>query len=105
MPSSNGNIFRVTGHLCGEFTGDPQKKPATRCFDVFFDLRQNKRLSIESRGWWFETLSRPLWRHRNGEIIELLGGGGFTLTWIPVYVKVCIFLQINQPTFSFCRFR
>ena len=21
MPSSNGNIFRVTGHLCGEFTG------------------------------------------------------------------------------------
>ena len=22
MMSSNGNIFRVTGHLCGEFTGD-----------------------------------------------------------------------------------
>ena len=22
MTSSNGNIFRVTGHLCGEFTGD-----------------------------------------------------------------------------------
>ena len=21
MASSNGNIFRVTGHLCGEFTG------------------------------------------------------------------------------------
>ena len=21
MESSNGNIFRVTGHLCGEFTG------------------------------------------------------------------------------------
>ena len=21
MTSSNGNIFRVTGHLCGEFTG------------------------------------------------------------------------------------
>ena len=21
MKSSNGNIFRVTGHLCGEFTG------------------------------------------------------------------------------------
>ena len=25
MTSSNGNIFRVTGHLCGEFTGDPHK--------------------------------------------------------------------------------
>ena len=22
MMSSNGNIFHVTGHLCGEFTGD-----------------------------------------------------------------------------------
>ena len=22
MTSSNGNIFRVTGYLCGEFTGD-----------------------------------------------------------------------------------
>ena len=21
MTSSNGNIFRITGHLCGEFTG------------------------------------------------------------------------------------
>ena len=26
MTSSNGNIFRVTGHLCGEFTG-PVKSP------------------------------------------------------------------------------
>ena len=26
MTSSNGNIFRVIGHLCGEFTG-PVKSP------------------------------------------------------------------------------
>ena len=26
----------------------------------------NKRLSKQSRGWWFETPSRPLWRHCNG---------------------------------------
>ena len=25
MTSSNGNIFRVTGHLGGEFTGSPHK--------------------------------------------------------------------------------
>ena len=25
----------------------------------------NKRLSKQSWGWWFETLSRSLWRHRN----------------------------------------
>ena len=29
MTSSNGNIFRVTGHLCGEFTG-PRWIPCTK---------------------------------------------------------------------------
>ena len=68
MTSSNGNIFRVTGHLCGEFTGHwwiPSQRPVTRSFDVFCDLSLNKRLSKQSWGWWFETLSRPFWRHRN----------------------------------------
>ena len=68
MTSSNGNIFRVTGPLCGEFTGPgefPAQKPVTRSFDVFFDLRPNKRLSKLPWGWWFETLSWSLWRHRN----------------------------------------
>ena len=68
MTSSNGNIFRVTGPLCGEFTGPgefPTQRPVTRSFDLFFDLRLNKRLNKQSWGWWFETLSRPFWRHRN----------------------------------------
>ena len=33
MTSSNGNSFRVTGHLCGEFTGPdefPAQRPVTR---------------------------------------------------------------------------
>ena len=63
MTSSNGNIFRVTGPLCGEFTGD--RWPMTRSFDVFFDLRLNKPLSKQSWSWWFETPSRSLWRHNN----------------------------------------
>ena len=46
----------------GEF---PTQRPVTRSFDLFFDLRQNKRLSKQSWGWWLETLSRPLWCHRN----------------------------------------
>ena len=46
----------------GEF---PAQRPVTRNFDVFFDLRLNKRLSKQWWGWWFETLSHPLWRHRN----------------------------------------
>ena len=62
----NGNIFRVTGHLWGEFTGEfHAQRPVTLSFDVFFDLRLNKRLNKQSWGWWFETPSRPLWRHRN----------------------------------------
>ena len=71
MTSSNGNIFRVTGPLCGEFTGPgefPAQRPVTRSFDVFFDLRLNKRLSKQSRGWWFETPSWSLWRHCNAAL-------------------------------------
>ena len=44
----------------------PHKWPVTRSFDVFFDLRLNKRFSKQSWGWWFETLSHPLWCHSNG---------------------------------------
>ena len=51
MTSSNGNIFRVTGH--------------TQSFDVFFDLRLNQHLSKHSWSWWFETSSCPLWRQSN----------------------------------------
>ena len=50
----------------GEF---PAQRPVTRSFDVFFDLRPNKRLSKQWWGWWFETPPCPLWRHRNGETV------------------------------------
>ena len=82
MTSSHGNIFRVTGHLCGEFTG-PTQRPVTRSFDVFFDLRPNKRLSKQWWGWWFETPSRPLWRHRNGQFgaTPLLETWWLTVKW------------------------
>ena len=44
----------------------PAQRPVARSFDLFFDLRLNKRWSKQSWGWWFETLSCPLWRHCNG---------------------------------------
>ena len=68
MMSSKRNVFRFTGHLCGEFTGHrwiPAQRPVTRSFDVFFYLRLNKRLSKQSWGWWFETPSCPYLRHNN----------------------------------------
>ena len=66
MTSSNGNIFSVTDPLCGEFTGHrwiPRLRPVTQSFDVLFDLRLNKRLSKQSRGWLSKTPSGSLWRH------------------------------------------
>ena len=57
-------------------TGEsPAQRPVTRSFDVLYDLYLNKRLSKQSWGWWFETPSRPLWRHRNGY-------------WIPVHTQI-----------------
>ena len=53
----------------GEF---PAQRPVTRSSDVFLDLRLNKRLSKQSWGWWFDTLSRPLGRHCNGLVINLI---------------------------------
>ena len=55
--------FSVLLALCvvtGEFSS---QRPATRSFDVVFDLRLNKRLSKQSRRQWFKTQSRSLWRH------------------------------------------
>ena len=74
MTSSNGNIFRVTGPLCGEFTGPggfPTQRPVTQSFDVWFDLRLNKRLSKQPWGWWFEPPSWSLWHHRNVRCLRL----------------------------------
>ena len=51
--------------VSGEF---PAQRPVTRSFDVFFDLRPNKRLNKQWWGWWFETPLCSLWRHRNEEI-------------------------------------
>ena len=49
----------------GEF---PTQRPVTRSFDIYFDLHPNKWLSKQSWGWWFETLSCSLWRHRNERV-------------------------------------
>ena len=72
VTSSNGNIFHVTDHLCGEFTGHRwipgTHKGQWRGVLMFFFYLQ---LSKQSWGWWFETSSHPLWRqcnvvHRDG---------------------------------------
>ena len=39
------------------------QRPVMRNFDVFFDLRLNKRLSKQWRRRWFEMSLRSIWRH------------------------------------------
>ena len=58
----------------GEF---PSQWSVPRKFEVFFDLPLNKRLGKQSWGWWFETLSCPLWRHCNEsrKILDCEAGG------------------------------
>ena len=62
-------IFSVLLAICAgnsPITGEfPAQKPVTWSFDVFYDLRLNKRSSKQSRGCWFETPERSLWRHCN----------------------------------------
>ena len=65
MPSSDGNIFRGTGHLCREYRWFPSQMPVTRSFDVFLDLSLNKGLSKQSWRRWFPTPSCSLRRHCN----------------------------------------
>ena len=96
MTSPNGNISRVTGPLCGEFTSPgefPAQRPVTRSLDVFFDLRLNKRLSKQPWGWWFETPSWSLWRQCNefGPYWHYLTG---------IYVCVCIWIIMTKREVS-----
>ena len=53
MTTSNGDIFRVAGSLCGQLTGHlwiPHTKASDAELWYFLDLRLNKRLSKQSRG-------------------------------------------------------
>ena len=68
MTSSNENIFRVTDLLWEKATGHRWirlTRPMMQSFDVFFDLRLNKRLSKHARRQWFQTPSGSIWRHSN----------------------------------------
>ena len=79
--------------ITGEF---PSQRPVTRSFNVFFNLRLDKRLSKQSRGWWSDTPSRSLWRHCNETVYN-----GSHLCWPRSIIQfncswnlMCLFLFI-----------
>ena len=80
--------------VTGEF---PTQRPVTRSFDVFFDLRLNKRLSKHSWGWWFETPSCSWWHHCNAVMISPVL---VKQTWrIWKNVMICLIKNVhNQST-------
>ena len=96
--------FSVLVALCagnspvtGEF---PAQKPVTRIFEVFFDLRLNKRVSKPSRRRWFETDSVmdfdkcPIWG---------LGiGGHFRSTRRERLSKRCVTTPADLPGMRCC---
>ena len=69
MTSSNGNIFRITGPLCGEYIGH-RWIPLTKASDAelwCFLWSASERLSKQLERRWFETPPRSLWRHCNDD--------------------------------------
>ena len=55
--------------------GFPSQRPVMRSFDVFIDVRLNKRLSKQLRCWGFQTPSRSLWRQCNKKMFFVLKRG------------------------------
>ena len=92
---------RISNH------GSCVKTKSRRSFDVFFDFRWNKRLSKQWRGWWFETQSCPLWRHRNERTYfywftvaaQLKNPGYFHIVELTLYDRNKM-AAIYQTTFS-----
>ena len=119
MTSSNGNIFRVTGLLCGAFTSY-RWIPRTKASDAelwyfLWSLSEKKRMSRQWWGWWFETPSYPLWRHCNEDMtmdtrpwgrlmgarfISLKGDQLSTLVTVPLshYIGVIMSAMSSQIT-------
>ena len=79
--------------VTGEFLA---QRPVMRRFDVFFDLRLNKQLNNQWRRPWFETPSRPLWRHCNVHEMDK-----------PLYAELfqnLIYIFDNFPTLRWHRY-
>ena len=80
----------------------PAQRPVMQSFDVFFDLRLNKRLSKQSWGWRFEMLSYPLWLHCNGfftlhsDIMELPSTAIQILIFILLYHMSIIMKKMSE---------
>ena len=86
--------------VSGEF---PTQRPVTRSLDILFDLRLKKLLSKQPWGWWFETLSSPLWRHFNVMLwrwtMKYLQGvytSKFAMLWLALFYHCILYMPPAQ---------
>ena len=78
MTSSNGNIFHVTGPLCGEFTGEfPSQRPVTRSFDV-------SSICAWINGWVNNREAGDLRRHRAHYDVIVM----YSVNWAPFWIHL-----------------
>ena len=99
MTSSNGNIFLVTGPLCGEITGPgefPTQRPVTRSFDVFFCVWINDWVNNREAG--------DLRRHRGHYDVIVMIGPSRWLPWLWMSCCHIIMQSINYPSRCFATF-
>ena len=97
MTSSNGNISRVTGHLCGEFTGH-RWIPRTKASDAelwFFSL-----ICSWINGWVNDGEAGDFRRHRaHYDVTVMKGWCTWILLWtsnvhqVKYYIKTSYFTQ------------
>ena len=80
----------------------PVQRPATRSFDVFFDLHLHKRLSKQSWGWWFEMPSLSLWRHSNGLVTYMCQWELDLLIYIQISLKFVSKSHIDRKSSLVC---
>ena len=93
--------------VTGEF---PSQRPVTRSFEVFCHLRLDKRLNKQSWGWWFEMLSRSLWRNCNERYDYSGSDRSIPLLWymqrgsmdetVERYINVTVITFSYWPTLS-----
>ena len=75
----------------------PSQRPVTRTFDVFFDLHLSKRLSKQSKRWWFKRRSRLLWRHCNDFQIMVIFNFCFLSSAERFRCKQCYNVLLSSP--------
>ena len=86
----------------------PTQRPVMRSFDVFLDLRLNKRLSKQSWGWWFEIA------HYDVTVMDVIFKCIFSNENILISIKISMNFIPKRPIntipalvqiMAWCRFR